>query len=58
MSEENKGLYVPDWNEPCQNCGQTPTVTMEKNGKQIEHWEMCGPCLWGESKMLDSDEWN
>ena len=30
-----------DWNTPCANCGQTPTV--HPTG-------LCGPCCWGESE--------
>ena len=50
--------FVPDWDTPCDICEQTPTVTgVNKEGKQTNHWEMCGPCTWGEADTLDPDNW-
>lgn len=31
-----------DWETPCQNCGQQPTV--HPTG-------LCGPCCWGEAEI-------
>lgn len=30
----------PDWNHPCDNCGQLPTVPLTG---------LCGPCTFGEA---------
>lgn len=30
-----------NWNVPCENCGETPTV--HPTG-------LCGPCCWGEAE--------
>lgn len=30
-----------DWDTPCQNCGQVPTV---------HPVALCGPCCWGEAE--------
>jgi len=51
--------FEPDYNTPCDNCGQVPpTVTATLNGKVVNHWEMCGPCVWGEASCIDPEEWN
>jgi len=50
--------YVPDYEHECQNCGQTPVVTIvDENDEVIENFEMCGPCLFGEAACLDPKEW-
>lgn len=50
--------YDPDYEVPCENCGQYPTVTGVKDGIVEMHTGMCGPCTWGEAAMLDPEEWN
>lgn len=56
--EKAKTKYVPDYDYECDVCGQVPTVTMETNGVQMNHLEMCGPCTFGEAACLDVDNWN
>jgi len=36
----------PDWNTPCEVCGQVPTVPLTG---------LCGPCTWGEADTVDGD---
>lgn len=51
--------YVPDYDTPCDICGAVPTVTIvDSNGEQKTHYEMCGPCTFGDAAMLDPQEWN
>lgn len=50
--------YVPDYDYECENCGQVPTVTVEDDGKQTSHFEMCGPCTFGEAACIDPENWN
>ena len=50
--------FEPDWQSECDNCGDVPTVTAVLNGQVGAHTGLCGPCTWGEAKMLDPDEWN
>ena len=50
--------YEPDWEQNCENCGQSPTVTGVKDGLIVLDVGMCGPCTWGEAAMLDPDKWN
>jgi len=60
MADEPRVVkYVPDWKTPCGNCGQKPTVTARdpKTNELVNHWEMCGPCVWGEAKTIDPEEW-
>lgn len=54
----NGAIAVPNYEIECTNCGMTPTVDVEDNGKVIHRTELCGPCCWGESSCLDTDEWN
>lgn len=55
MSEKK---FVPDYETECENCGQSPTVTLEENGKVTSRWDMCGPCTFGTARALNVDEWN
>ena len=32
-----------DWDTPCQNCGELPTV---------HPVALCGPCCWGEAETV------
>jgi hypothetical protein len=50
--------YEPDYKKACDNCGQKPTVTAVKDGKRVNHWEMCGPCVFGTARALDTEWWN
>lgn len=49
--------YEPDYDTPCDNCGETPTVTGVKAGIVVYHSGMCGPCTWGESSLIDPANW-
>jgi hypothetical protein len=51
-------LFVPDFEQHCINCGQTPVVTGVHLGKVVYNSEMCGPCVWGEAKAIDPSTWN
>lgn len=49
---------VPDYKTPCDNCGQTPTVTIvNSHGKVETHTELCGVCCFGEAACIDPSEW-
>ncbi len=50
--------FEPDFSLRCEVCGQKPTVTGVKDGKQIYHSEMCGPCTFGEAACIDPKRWN
>ncbi len=55
---ERDEKFVPDYQSKCDNCDQSPCVTIvDKDGKLIQHFEMCGPCTFGEAKCIDPDEW-
>lgn len=55
--ETNK--FVPDFDCECDLCGQVPTVKLEdEKGNELTHFEMCGPCTFGESRMVDHEKWN
>ncbi len=53
-----KETYVPCYESNCENCEQTPTVTVHKNGKENYRFDMCGPCTFGTAQALDVDWWN
>jgi hypothetical protein len=57
MTDEPKCTYVPDYKTKCQNCDQVPTVQVFINGKLDNHFEMCGPCTFGEAACIDPEEW-
>lgn len=50
--------YIPDYQNRCDNCDQTPVVTHYTKGVKDLETDMCGPCTWGESETLDPDTWN
>jgi hypothetical protein len=55
----NSETFEPCYGTECDNCGQSPTVTLiNKEGKEINRWDMCGVCMWGESDCIDPDNWN
>lgn len=59
LGNPKTNMFVPDYDTPCENCEQTPTVKLESaSGKSLTHFEMCGPCMFGQSDMVDPDLWN
>lgn len=51
--------YLPDYSWQCEVCGAGHVVTcVNKRGKTVYKGDMCGVCTWGESKMIDPEEWN
>lgn len=59
MNSKSKGIAVPDYDSECENCGQSPVVTIEnESGDVIHRVGLCGPCCWGDSDCLDPDNWN
>jgi hypothetical protein len=52
----------PDYTSSCRVCGEEPqgqpTVTGWRYGRLVVHWGMCGPCLFGETAMVDPRNWN
>jgi len=62
MSEENKPVYLdsyePDYEQECENCGQTPVVTGVAKGKVVYDSGMCGPCTFGTARAIDPAWWN
>lgn len=58
MSEPEKINLMPDYENKCENCGQSPVVTgTDENGKVVYRSKMCGPCTFGEAAALDPDNW-
>jgi hypothetical protein len=39
-AEENEQAFEKNWQKPCMNCGQKPTVGTTR---------LCGPCCFGEA---------
>ncbi|EQB7928917.1 hypothetical protein ACYUFO_002210 [Vibrio parahaemolyticus] len=59
LGDPKTNQFTPDFDCECGNCSQIPTVKLEdKDGNVLTHFEMCGPCMFGESKMIDPDKWN
>jgi hypothetical protein len=59
MSEVIKvDAYKPNYKRQCKVCEHTPTVDAVKGAKVVYHSNLCGVCMWGESRMLDEKEWN
>jgi hypothetical protein len=48
----------PDYSDKCQNCEESPTVTGERHGRVVVRWHLCGPCCFGEARMIDPRAWN
>lgn len=46
-----------DYRIKCVACGATPTVVLQKGGKDREKTELCGPCFFGEARCADPEEW-
>lgn len=58
VKNDDEDHYVPDYKQKCQNCGQTPVVTIQNSeGKVINDFNMCGPCTFGEAACIDPGEW-
>ena len=58
IAECDVEILVPDYETPCTNCGQVPTVTSETtDGVQVIHLESCGPCTWGDASTIDPENW-
>lgn len=55
MSDEK---YVPDYDHKCSNCEQSPVVTIKDGNCLRSEFDLCGPCLFGESSCIDPEEWN
>jgi len=50
--------YEPDYSEECDNCGQSPIVTIvNKKGKVLQNFHMCGPCTFGSAECIDPCKW-
>lgn len=50
--------YLPNYDRPCQNCGQTPTVDLKPvAGGEVSHLDLCGPCCFGEAACIDPENW-
>jgi hypothetical protein len=52
------GRYVPDYNNTCEVCGESPTVVFVRAGKVESTTGMCGPCTWEEDAMHNPANWN
>lgn len=50
--------YQPKLRGKCDVCGRSPTVTGVKDGKVLYDGGMCGPCTWGEARLIDPATWN
>lgn len=50
--------YRPAYKQKCCVCGQSPVVKGVIGNRIAYDGEMCGPCTWGEVKMIDPEEWN
>ena len=57
MIDDKISVTVPDYESNCSNCGQSPVVTIEENGKVVHSTDMCGACTWGESDCIDPENW-
>ena len=58
MDEFEVDSYEPNYENECEVCSQTPTVTAVKNGETLHDWDLCGVCVFGTAKALDPDWWN
>lgn len=48
--------YQPDYENKCENCGQSPIVIGVKDGDIVYTSGMCGPCTFGEAACLNPEE--
>ncbi len=55
---ENKTPEIePNYEIPCEVCGQTPTVDIIFADGCVNHSELCGVCYWGEAECIDPENW-
>ena len=50
--------YVPDYNQQCEVCGESPTVMVAEKDQITHDFNLCGVCTFGTAKALDVDWWN
>lgn len=50
MNKRQQKEFRPNWQEGCDNCGQTPTVG-ESSG-------LCGPCYFGTHEAVNGGWWD
>lgn len=48
---------VPNYERPCENCEQVPTVDVYEGDKLGWHMDLCGPCAFGEADAIDPENW-
>jgi len=56
-NEATEATFIPDYKRVCVVCDAAPTISTSVDGK-VEASRLCGPCFFGEARMVDSDEWN
>jgi len=56
MSEE-QSTTRPNYDIPCEVCGQKPTVDVVSPDGEIEHMCLCGVCCFGEADCVDPEKW-
>ncbi|WP_157372761.1 hypothetical protein [Vibrio coralliirubri] len=49
---------IPNYDRSCCACGRVPTVEVHTDDCDVHKLDLCGPCCWGESAMLDPENWN
>lgn len=57
MTQPIEANFVPNYDRPCMNCCNTPTVDIFVGGKLETRTELCGPCTWGEADTIDPENW-
>ncbi|MBB5408566.1 hypothetical protein HDG34_002503 [Paraburkholderia sp. HC6.4b] len=50
--------YEPDYAQSCEACGEGPTVTGLRDGAVVLDTCLCGPCCFGDARMVDPCTWN
>ena len=55
---ERADRFEPDYAQECSACGQSPTVIVLRDGQVIADAGLCGPCSWGDARMIDPAHWN
>jgi hypothetical protein len=52
--------FKPDYERECANCEQSPVVmAIDATGKNhMDRRPLCGPCCFGEARMVDPNQWN
>lgn len=48
----------PNYKKQCISCGARPTVDLKEAGGKMQSLELCGPCTFGEARMVDPREWD